>query len=158
MRRHAVGALALALVACGGGERPADAAPPQARRLVATTMDSIRVRVGTDLSAGTCEAVTGDVWNRPDLRAASLVIEPNRRILVLTDSAGRLALYQDQVIGRGGYSIRLDFEADSGSVLDRTTRTGADGTAASLRERADLGPPSALAAEVLRRCGGPATH
>ncbi|MDH5197235.1 MAG: hypothetical protein OEY20_08290 [Gemmatimonadota bacterium] len=144
--------LLLIAAACGGGEPPKEEAP----RGLTTTPSSaapIPITVSADLTPGTCEPASGAIVNRPGLSGITVVIEPGREIVALFDSGGSLAIYRDQVIGRNGYTVRLDMAVDSASVLDRATRTITRGTVSEFRTRSELGPPDAIAAQALARCG-----
>jgi hypothetical protein len=111
--------------------------------------------VAAALPEGECAQVTGAFVGRPDLRGARYELEPLRQILVLVGEDGELRFYRDQAAGPGGYTVRLDFDADSAWVMSRATRTAASGAVADFSSRADLGPPLAIADSVRRRCGVP---
>ena len=144
------------LAACGEDTSRQVPQPPPG--LESRSPDEIRGSVTAALPEGVCEQVTGELFGRPELHGALLTIEPQRQVLVLYGEDGALRFYRDQTVGRTGYTVRLDMDADSGWVMDRATRTVAKGRTATLAARADFGPPMALADEVRRRCGVPAAR
>ena len=143
--------LLLAVAACGG-EPPREEEAPRGLTTTASSAEPVPITVSADLAGGICEPTSGTDMNRPGLGGVTVLIEPQREILALFDSAGSLALYRDQVIGRNGYTVRLDMAMDSASVLDRATRNLTRGTATEFRTRPELGPPDALAAQALALC------
>jgi hypothetical protein len=137
---------------CCGGDAPREAPPPP--RLEPAARAEFRASASAALPAGTCEPASGAIIGRAGIQGAMFTVDPDRQILALYDGAGRLRFYRDQVAGRAGYTVLIDVDGDSAWAMDRTTRARVTGTVAEFSIRADLGPPTAIADSVRRRCAG----